>query len=242
MPRDIRSYNPSSKNLRLLGLSLRRWIRIPYRLIPKAYWRRRHRRHGHSLEGVGQIGLGDLENERDYVAKWKQVNDLLNHFGVTPDCEVIDAGCGVGWFTERLTERGHKVHAIDFSPEAIALAQERLGERATFEVGALDTWSASNNADLVICIDVLFHVVDQRRWRRALEALINATAPLGLLLIQEHLATAAKMDSPSHVRWRTLSDYLLALEPMTLLEHRRYLLPESGTEKDIMVWQKPASR
>ncbi len=53
--------------------------------------------------------------------------------GIAPDATVLDVGCGTGRVTEALLElvpRG-RVLAIDASREMVALARERLGQRAT---------------------------------------------------------------------------------------------------------------
>ena len=42
--------------------------------------------------------------------------------------------------------------------------------------------------DIVNAVDVLFHVVDDKRWRRAVENLGHHLAPGGLLMIVEYVA------------------------------------------------------
>ena len=217
---------------------IRGLIRRPYYGNPRSYWNRRHRRFGDSLDGVGQLGLGDVPNERDYEVKWEHVKSMLEELGVQPSWSVIDAGCGSGWFAERLAVRGHAIHGVDFSQKAVSLARNRLGARATFEVSSLDSWSVDSRADLVICIDVLFHIVENGKWRQAVDSVSSAVAPNGLLLIQEHLTDQHDEDSADHVRWRSIVDYEDALPGWHLIAQKRYLLPEAGTHKDIIVWQR----
>ena len=237
------SSNQSQGNLRRLGRGLRdritRQAGRPYVAAPHRYWERRHQRYGVRLDGVGQIGLGHEANERDYEAKWEHIEDLLDQFEVTETWSVIDAGCGIGWFTERLVERGHETHGVDFSQEAVSLARERTGDRATFEVSPLDSWTPHEEADLVLCIDVLFHIVDDSAWHKALDGLADATRPGGLLVIQEHLENGASSEVP-HVKWRAMSDYQKALPGWELVDHVRYDLPASGSRKDLIVWQRTA--
>lgn len=222
---------------------MRRLSRTAYGVIPRSYWDRRLRRLGQCLDGVGQIGLGQASNERDYEAKWERIQGVLDQLGVSPDWSVIDAGCGAGWFTERLVARGHVTHGVDFSKEAVSLARERVGKAASFEVSSLDRWSPHDLADLVLCIDVLFHIVDDRKWRNALEAIARAVNPNGLMLIQEHLIDErGEPASASHVHWRSRADYEAALPGWELALLERYVLPESGSHKDIMVWKRRHAR
>jgi len=44
---------------------------------------------------------------------------------------ILDAGCGSGWYAERLLELGAQVTGIDASPLMLAHARERLAARAT---------------------------------------------------------------------------------------------------------------
>src|SRR5688500_4141893 len=57
---------------------------------------------------------------------------------------ILDAGCGSGWYAERLIERGAAVEAIDASPRMAGFARERLnrlpggaGARARVQVADL---------------------------------------------------------------------------------------------------------
>ena len=55
----------------------------------------------------------------------------------------------------------------------------------------LDVSGGGNNGDrfdIVDAVDVLFHVVDDKRWRRAVENLGHHLAPGGLLMIVEYVA------------------------------------------------------
>src|SRR5690349_993287 len=75
-------------------------------------------------------------NAKDYdranagiVALGQEVLDRLELAG---DETVLDAGCGTGALTELLADRvpRGKVIAVDASPQMVAFASERLGDRA----------------------------------------------------------------------------------------------------------------
>jgi SAM-dependent methyltransferase len=50
---------------------------------------------------------------------------------------VFDAGCGPGFYSEILLEKGAKVTAIDVSPKMIGFAKERVGNRAAIHLASL---------------------------------------------------------------------------------------------------------
>jgi trans-aconitate 2-methyltransferase len=103
--------------------------------------------------------------------------------GLPPDATVLDVGCGTGLVTERLlafVPRG-RVLAIDASADMVALAQERLGDRA--EVWCQDALDLDLDeaVDAVVSTAALHWVPDHDvLWARLAQAL----RPGGRLEIQ----------------------------------------------------------
>lgn len=56
---------------------------------------------------------------RDHVARYEFVAGRL-----VPGSRVLDLACGVGYGAHILAKAGHKVIAVDASPEAIAIESE----------------------------------------------------------------------------------------------------------------------
>lgn len=94
---------------------------------------------------------------------------------------VLDAGCGSGETVIWLAEQGHKVTAIDKSPDMVdvgrAAAEER-GVHVEWIVGDITTTSVSRDFDLVLCHNVLGYVPDPEAM---CAALANRVAPGGSL-------------------------------------------------------------
>jgi 2-polyprenyl-3-methyl-5-hydroxy-6-metoxy-1,4-benzoquinol methylase len=179
-------------------------------------------------------------NDLDYDAKWREVERLLAEWSVKESATVLDAGCGSGYFTLRLVERGHRVTASDFSSAALEQTRRRCGRRTVRVVHcAVDDLEPDEvgRFDAVFCVDVLFHIVDDERWLASVEALSRVVAPGGLLVVQEHLESeGSRLQSPgNHVRWRTAADYERALGSMPHISS--YELPGEQTRKDLLVWQ-----
>ena len=155
---------------------------------------------------------------------------------------LLDAGTGNGYFARRAAALGYTVDAVDFSD--VAISEGRAGDSSVRQwyVGALADFTAGEPYDVVICIDVLFHVVDDELWRRSIRNLARLTAPAGTLLIQESLVLApirsddaTGLRGSQHTRWRTLDGYLVQLQGWRLVEHIRYTLPSENVEKDLLV-------
>jgi trans-aconitate 2-methyltransferase len=102
-------------------------------------------------------------------------SDVLTRLeGLAPDATVLDVGCGTGRVTEELlalVPRG-RVLAIDASADMVALARERLGDRADVwcqDVLALDLHEP---VDAIVSTATLHWVTDHDRlWERLAQAL-----------------------------------------------------------------------
>jgi trans-aconitate 2-methyltransferase len=102
---------------------------------------------------------------------------------LAPDATVLDVGCGTGRVTEALLElvpQG-RVFAIDASPEMVAVARERLGDRAeVWCQGALDL-DLREEVDAVVSTATLHWVPEHDRlWI----TLARALRPEGILEAQ----------------------------------------------------------
>jgi SAM-dependent methyltransferase len=76
---------------------------------------------------------------------------------------VLDAGCGPGFYTEILLDRGATVTAIDVSPKMIQFAKQRVGNRATIRRANLEEpldFITNRSVDLVFSSLVLDYVND----------------------------------------------------------------------------------
>jgi SAM-dependent methyltransferase len=79
--------------------------------------------------------------------------------------DVLDAGCGHGWYAEWLVRHGARVVAVDRSAAMVALAQQRLEGRGRViqgDVGNLRGILADRSFDLVLSSLVLHYEADPR--------------------------------------------------------------------------------
>lgn len=77
------------------------------------------------------------------------------------DLRILEVGCGAGWLCPQLLEFG-KVTATDLSDEVLQRAQQRVPE-VRFIAGDFMSL-ALGKYDVVVCLEVLSHVADQRKF------------------------------------------------------------------------------
>ena len=100
--------------------------------------------------------------------------------------EVLDVGCGSGWYAEYLVEQGATVTAIDVSPKMVAFTQARLGGRAGVlqaDLGQPLDFAADAAFDLVLCPLVLHYV---ERWEPMCAEFHRVLKQNGTLLFSTH--------------------------------------------------------
>lgn len=98
---------------------------------------------------------------------------------------VLDAGAGVGTFTELLAERCDEVVALEPDPVLAARLRARVAGRAHVSVLELDAEAIAEKSDLepfdaVVCFNVLEHISDDAG---TLRAFYRALVPGGRLLL-----------------------------------------------------------
>ena len=197
------------------------------------YWEQRHRKCGTSLRSVGHINLSDADNAADYAVKLQHMISAIARSGALKGKAILDAGGGIGLLAEAMIDEGAEVCVADISATAIANAKRRA-PTAKFECRPIETLAYQAAFDVVVCMDVLHHVVDDAKWKRVLSRLGAAVKPGGVILIQE---TPAEMgDAPPHVRWRTLEDYRKALAEIgfRISDVESYDLPRQAIQKTIL--------
>lgn len=111
-------------------------------------------------------------DETATIAPLKRLNPLrFDYFDrVVPDwrgLRVLDVGCGGGFTCEFLARRGAQVWGVDQSQPCIAAARDharRVDLPITYAQGVAEQLPLpANHVDVVVCVDVLEHVVNPAR-------------------------------------------------------------------------------
>lgn len=85
-------------------------------------------------------------------------------------------------------------------------------------------------------MDVLFHIVDDVKWKEAIRRFATAIKADGVIIIQEAFGMKGAPHSPPHVRWRTVDEYGTALADagLEISGTEEYMLPSEEVAKTIL--------
>jgi SAM-dependent methyltransferase len=119
---------------------------------------------------------------------WNALYERPATLALLPDIrskDILDAGCGPGWYADWLARNGARVVAIDCSPRMVRLADERLHGRARVMQGDVDLRNLllSETFDVILSSLVLHYLADLtvtfEEWARLLR-------PSGILVFSTH--------------------------------------------------------
>jgi SAM-dependent methyltransferase len=215
----------------------------------RGYWERRLGAN-YALDGVGWLGLGPSLNKWMYrVRRHVFLREARRLFPAAGAPRVLDVGSGTGFYVDRWHELGvPSVTGCDLTDVAV----ERLSARfpqdrfVQLDVGGDEQPLASGAFDAISAFDVLFHIVDDERFARALSNLYDLLAPGGVLLFSDNFLRRAAVRSP-HQASRTLAGISAAVTAAGFtIERRRPMLvllnaPVDSSSPVLRAWWKALS-
>ncbi|MFJ8539387.1 class I SAM-dependent methyltransferase [Streptomyces sp. NPDC093591] len=186
----------------------------------RTYWDARHSDPDELASG-GHAGLDRPGNEIFYAQRLGTLLSLIGDLS-SPAAPlfVLDAGCGKGYFARALARCGHRVDAFDVSPPAVDHARAEAGG-PRYAVAALDEWRSPWPYDIVVCVDVLFHVPDDHAWAAGLRNMASLIRVTGRLIVTDLATdfdedTAERTTRGARIVHRPIAAYRAELEPLGL--------------------------
>jgi 2-polyprenyl-3-methyl-5-hydroxy-6-metoxy-1,4-benzoquinol methylase len=135
----------------------------------KQYFDQKAEHHGASVKSSDYFDDASFFMQRENTLRW---------LGEVRDQEILDAGCGVGAFSEPLT-RENTVYGVDFSAKSLEFAAARGLRTMTDDLTALHF--DSGKFDVVLCIGVIQLI---EHYLPVIKELARVTKPGGTLLVQ----------------------------------------------------------
>jgi SAM-dependent methyltransferase len=153
---------------------------------PKEYWENRLQ-SAFGLKGVGYTGLGYNYNKwlykvRRYIFNRKVLSIRSNLENVS----VLDVGCGNGFYIERWKELGVKdITGIDITNISVKNLRRKFPESNFYQVdigsGCLGRIE-ERRFDVISALDILFHVVEDKRYEKAIKNIYSLLKSDGIFL------------------------------------------------------------
>ena len=176
---------------------------------PREFWEQRLQDQ-FDLRGTGETSMSAAYNAACYTLRREVLDRALAHAGADPrGRDVLDVGCGTGFWTAYYTGRGARYTGVDIartSTDRLAAAYPQ----ATFLCADVSEAELPAAYDIVNVFDVLYHITDDARFEAALGRLARAVKPGGLLLLTDLFA-----DTPGlaeHNRMRSLARYRAVID------------------------------
>jgi 2-polyprenyl-3-methyl-5-hydroxy-6-metoxy-1,4-benzoquinol methylase len=181
-----------------------------YRGKERSYWEKHHERYKDSIIAVGRGNTTPDVNRREYHrAKLQFVDMVKGDFpGSRHRLRVMDFGFGHGHYARACHELGFgSYHGLDFASKT----HPDLGPDYVFETADISTPRAPDpRHHLVICIDTIFHVVDEEKFASALNNIVSHAAPQSRIYI-------TGLFTPKAIEPYVLHRPVSAFEPLQLL-------------------------
>lgn len=117
---------------------------------------------------------------QEHRALFEKYFSIFPFDSLGPDAEGFDLGCGSGRWAELMTERVRRLHCIDPSEKALAVAKRRLAGNAAaqFHLAGVDTIPLANDSqDFGYSLGVLHHIPDTKAAMRDCVRKLKPGAP-----------------------------------------------------------------
>jgi SAM-dependent methyltransferase len=116
--------------------------------------------------------------------------------------DVLDIACGEGYGSHLMSNIAANVVGVDISPEVIAHARNRYGDKVTFSVGSCtDIPLSSASVDVVVSFETLEHLAGHEQMLKEVKRVLR---PTGVLILSSpdklNYTILPKTQNPFHVR------------------------------------------
>jgi SAM-dependent methyltransferase len=157
---------------------------------PAAYWEERLRKHP-GITGVGYTSLGKYFNQWQYRVRKHVFRRLIRSLHADwQNAAVLDVGSGTGFYVDLWKDLGVKsLTGSDLTQTAISRLKREFPDVGFvhLDIGDSQVQLRSDRFDAVSALDILFHIVDDSRYRQALANIGSVLRPRGVFIFSDVL-------------------------------------------------------
>lgn len=151
----------------------------------------------------------------------RQVDWLCSQ--LAPGAQVLDLGCGPGFYTQLLAKRGFCCTGVDFSPASITYAQQQAqtaGLDIDYQLLDVRSYRPTKKFDFIMMTFGELNVFSAADAKSLLKDCANWLMPNGKLLVEVHSFDEVKRQGLAEPSWQRHSQGLFLDAPHLLLtEH-----------------------
>ncbi len=201
---------------------------------PKRYWEERIDSHP-NLHGTGHRSFDLNYNQYLYKTQKDCLDEILVRWKIQVDGKrVLDIGSGTGFFVEYFHNlNAGSITGLDLTQSSIDFLEQKYPELTFLTIDiSNENVGVQGNFDIISAMGVLYHIVEQVHFQKALKNLCNLLSPGGYLLITDSF-TKSPFPSARHARLRPIDDYqtilseynvkILEILPLYYFSNRTYL-------------------
>ncbi len=221
---------------------------------PHDYWEQRLQNR-FDLTGVGHAGLGPYYNALLYERRKEKLFTACSKTGLSlPGSSVFEVGCGTGFYTQLFSQNQvQKYVGLDITSISIDSLKMRFPDFQFIcaDISAFDTSAERSSFDVVFAADVLFHIVDERKFEQAIQNMSDLLRVGGVLIISDIFPRKTVQIAP-HVRLRSMQRYqdlllrcsldVICVEPIFVLLHPSPPIDNNALQKAMQMFWRIAFR
>jgi 2-polyprenyl-3-methyl-5-hydroxy-6-metoxy-1,4-benzoquinol methylase len=201
---------------------------------PTKFWDTRHKSVNEWQAG-GDKALSIARNKAFYAHRLGLLVGILDDYFNRDSLTLLDAGCGKGWLSDQLSAQGHDVCGIDSSETAIDICKAH--RQGTYAVSMLGDFNAVDLFDAVLCMDVLFHILDDDEWLKSVRNIASLLTVDGILVVADD-PREERYVMGDYIVHRSMTEYEVALQELgfRLIESLPYRF--GGNPNKFLVFQR----
>ena len=154
---------------------------------------------------------------------------------------VLDLGCGPGFYTQRLAQRGHRCTGLDFSPAAIEFARgqaNQQGGESQYREVDLRTADLGSNFDLILMFFGEFNTFAPDEAIELLGRIKDALAPSGHFVVELQFAEDIRACGESSPDWSLESNGPFAEGPYLVLHESQWHADQRVTTERFWIFSE----